>query len=187
MVIGFLGPAVALIAVRRRHALCRTGFRQWPALVLFPGSFLMLWMTAAAAYWALGTVGRPILPHTPTLTVKFDAEGRPQFHAQGAFTGHEQGGGERRSNGELVGDILFTFRTHPDESGVRTITFAGAMTRAAGKGIELRGDLLLAERVRLRVDGLVKSVLVIDDQSGESSVLLEPGTYRVVVRGLPSG
>jgi hypothetical protein len=46
---------------------------------------------------------------------------------------------------------------------------------------------VLAERVRVRVDGLVEPVLVIDDQPGESPVLLEPGTYRLVVRGLPSG
>jgi hypothetical protein len=185
MVIGFLGPVVALIAIRRWKTLSQAGLRQWPSLGLFPGTFLVLWMTAALAYWVLGTVGRPILPHTPTLTIQIDAEGRPQFHAQGEFTGYEQGGGESRADGKLVGDRSFTFRTHPDESGVQAITFAGTVTWAEGKTIELRGELVLTQTVRVRLDGLAQAVLMIDDQPRESPVVLEAGTYRIVVRGRP--
>jgi len=43
MSLGFLGPAVAMAAIRRRQALGQKGLREWGSLTLFPGSFLILW------------------------------------------------------------------------------------------------------------------------------------------------
>ena len=127
-------------------------------------------------YWVSGTVGQPIIPHTPTFSIRIDAEGRPQLHALDGFRG-----------GQWGGDRLFHSRIEPPAgSGLPQNTFTGAGTRIDGKRIEARGDLVLVEKVKLRVDGLAEGVLVIDDQTRESPALLEAGSYRVVIRGIPS-
>lgn len=177
MAIGFLGPAVALAALSRRHALRQKGLQQWGSLTLFPGFFLILWVTVFVVYWASGTVGQPIIPHTPTFSVRINAEGRPHFHALDGFR-----------EGQWSGDSSFDFRiSPPGGSGLPANVLTGTVTRVEGNRIEMRGELVLVEKVRLRVDGLAEGVLVIDDQPRVSPVLLEPGTYRVVVRGLPGG
>src|SRR5262245_57427594 len=139
MTLGFLGPVVALIALARWRTLRLMGLRQWWSLALFPGSFLILWVIGAVVYAVSDPMGRLIIPHTPTLTVRFDPEGRPQFHPRGGFgfRGYEQHINENRANGVLVGDIPFDFRVHPDESGVRAVTFTGTVTRTEGKRVEL--------------------------------------------------
>jgi len=187
MAVGFLGPVVALVALSRRRTLRQLGYRQWGALALFPGSFLVVWAIAFLVYAIADPVGKPIIPHTPTFIIRFDAEGRPQFHVRGWFSGgHESGPAELRVNGVLVsGSYDFDFHVFPDKPGIRALTFTGEIKCAAGKRVELRGELVLAEKFWLRVEKPVGAVLLIDDQPRESPILLEAGNYRVAVRGLP--
>ena len=184
MVIGFLGPIMAVVALRRRRSLRQMGLHQWGSLVLFPGSFLVLWPIAFLMYAVLGPVGKPIISYTPTFIVSFNPEGRPQCNAQGSFGGSEQiGPGEVRADGVLVnGSFDFYYRVFPDESGIRAVTLTGEIECAEGKRVELRGELLLAEKFWFRIEGPAGAVLVIDDQPRVAPILLEAGTHRVVVR-----
>jgi amino acid transporter len=188
MAVGFLAPVVAAMVLRRWRSFRRHGPGHWWRPGLLAGAFVAVWVVAVVTFAVIADPPpRPIIPFTPTFTIQFSPEGRPQFRVRGDFGGSEEQHGEQRSNGILVGDRPCAFRVHPNRDGVRAIDFSGVASLPGATGLELRGELTLAERAWFRVERLAGATLLVNDEVRDSPVLLEPGTYRVTIRGAPEG
>jgi hypothetical protein len=185
MVVGAAGPIVALlVVVGRRHILRQSARRQWVGLALFPGSFVALWVFAFLAYGTLNDRSTtPIIPHTTKFIVRFDRAGQPSFVVEGDIRGSEERRGELRVDGKPVGDISFDYRVLPEADGKTPVAIEGAVKPPAERRLELRGVLILEQKVRMRVEGLKDATLTINDQQREFPVDLEPGRYQVVIHG----
>lgn len=189
MAVGAAGPVVALLVlVRRRHTFRQVADGRWGAVALFPGSFVALWVLVALGYGVLyDRLATPLIPYTPTFVVAFGEGGRPSFNTLGDFRGSGQTGNELRVDGKLVGDRSFEYWVSPDVADEHPVRFEGTVTPPGGEGVELHGVLVLTRKVRMRVEGLSDAALTIDDQPRESPVELEPGSYRIAIKGRPRG
>jgi hypothetical protein len=187
MAVGAAGPLVAVATlVRSRRIVEQVEGRRWGAVALFPGSFVALWVLVFLGYAVLGDGPQtPIIPNTPKFVVRFSPEGDVGFATFGEFGSAFEGRGESRANGVLTGDISVEYRVHPDASGESPVAFEGALKPPSADRAELHGTLVLKVKVRMRIEGLDNAALTIDDQPREFPLTLEPGRYRIVIRGTP--
>ena len=187
MVIGFVGPVVAvLVLVRRHHIVRAVEDRRWGAVALFPGSFVALWLLAFLGYGTLGATARTaIIPHTPKFVVQFYPDGRAGFTTIGEYTGSQESRSERRTNGVLDGETTFAYRVTPNASGESAVAFEGGTRPLNGDRAELHGTLVLKVKVRMQIEGLSDAALTIDDQPHAFPTDLEPGSYRIAISGTP--
>ena len=187
MAVGALGPIVVILVLVRRHSIIRAvEDRRWGAVAICPGSFVVVWVLVFLGYAVAGDVPRTaIIPHTPKFVVRFYPDGGAGFVTIGESGGSQENRSERRTNGVLDGDILFAYRVHPEASGESAVVFEGSIKPPSADGAELHGTLVLKVKVRMRVEGLADAKLTIDDQPRAFPVDLEPGSYRIVIRGTP--
>jgi len=188
MALGPIGVVVAVVLlVRRRRITQQIEEQQWMAVAIFPGSFLILWLLAILAYATVSETAAPIISHTPTFVVRFDPTGRPGFNTEGVFGSSDEQRSERFSNDAAVGTVSVKYRTKSAEATENAVAFEGAIKQAGGNRVELRGELVLTQKVRMRVEGLQNATLTINDEPRESPVTLEPGQYRIVIQGNSRG
>ena len=187
MAFGVIGPVAAvLVLARRRSTVGRVEDRRWGAVALFPGSFVVLWLLAFLGYGILGGAARTaLIPHTPKFVIQFYPDERVSFTTIGEFSGGQERRGERYAHGVLDGDITFAYRVRPDASGETAVVFEVGIKPPTGDRAEVHGTLVLKVKVRMRVEGLSEAKLTIDDRPREFPTDLEPGSYRVVIRGTP--
>ena len=185
--VGAVGPLVAVVAlVRWRRTVKQVEERRWGAVALFPGLFVALWALCVLAYATLGDGPQtPIVPNTPKLVVRFSPDGDVGFTTTGEYGSAFQGRGESRANGALTGDISVEYRVPADVARESAVAFEGALKPPSADRAELHGTLVLRVKVRMRIEGLSDAALTIDDQPREAPVTLEPGRYRIVIRGVP--
>ena len=149
---------------------------------------MALWVLVALGYGTQSSRSTPIIPHTPTFVVNFGEGGRPSFNTLGDFPSSWQTGNELRVDGKLVGDRSFEYWVSPDMADEHPVRFEGTVTPPDGGRVELHGVLVLTRKVRMRVEGLSDAALTIDDRPRESPAELEPGSYRIAIKGrLPGG
>jgi hypothetical protein len=187
MAVGAAGPLVAVAAlVRRRRIVEQVEGRRWGAVACFPGSFVALWVFCVLGYGIRGEGPQtPIIPHTPKLVVRFSPEGDVGFATVGEFGSAFEGRGESRTNGVLTGDISVVYRVPGDVTREGAVEFEGGLKPPSADRAELHGTLVLSAKVRMRIEGLDNAALTIDDQPREFPLTLEPGRYRIVIRGTP--
>lgn len=187
MAVGAAGPLVAVATLfRSRRIVEHVEGHRWGAVALFPGSFVALWVLVFLGYAILGDGPQtPIVPNTPKFVVRFSPEGDVGFATVGEFGSAFEGRGESRSNGVLTGDISVVYRVPADVAREGVVAFEGGLKPPSADRAELHGTLVLKVKVRLRIEGLSDAALTIDDQPRAAPLTLEPGRYRIVIRGTP--